>query len=239
MQPKSDKISRKYLRFGVAIPARNESDTIETCLSSLASFHQSGDAICVVNAHSTDNTAEIARQSGVSVIDADRPSRGAAVRCGANWLISQNKAIDVLLIAHADMIFQANSRERLNECLAQNPDIAWGALGHKIDGAGFIYRWLENGNAFRLRKWSLAYGDQAMFIRISALEQIGGFPHVDHLEDVELSLKLRRLAPACNLNCPVMIPTRHWRRGVIFTTARNWLTVLAYRLRRTILRGNH
>jgi glycosyltransferase involved in cell wall biosynthesis len=54
----------------VIIPARNEASVIGALVESLARQLQPGDELVVVDDHSTDATAEIARTAGARVIDA-------------------------------------------------------------------------------------------------------------------------------------------------------------------------
>lgn len=216
------------------VPAHNEASNLHKCLLSVRPFQDEGDPVCVINAQSADETAACARAHGAELIETGRPARSHAIRIGVEWLLEQQPPIDALLIAHADMQFLPDSRTALVDLLRDHPNVQWGAFGHRIDDPRFMYRWIERGNAFRVRRWNLVYGDQVQFIRTGALEAIGGFPDVERLEDVELSLRLRALGPAYDLNCPVLIPNRHWRRGVALTTARNWLTVVLYRFKRAV-----
>ena len=79
---------------------------------------------------------------------------------------------------------------------------------------------------------SLTYGDQAQFVRVAAVEAAGGFPEIPRYEDLELSLRLRPLGQWLSVDCPVLIPSRHWTRGVVRTTLGNWRDALRHRRRR-------
>lgn len=198
------------------------------CLVSLQQFHSNGDKILLVDAASSDGTPACASQFEIEVIELDQPSRSNAVYVGVNQLLSVGDDIDVIIIAHADMIFPENARAALLRNLYETPDLVWGLFGHQIDDPHWTYRLIEKGNAFRAKSFGLAYGDQAQFFRTSAIRKIGGFPQIDHLEDLELALRLGALSRPHYLNCPVLIPNRHWRRGVVRTTLINWMTLLSY-----------
>jgi GT2 family glycosyltransferase len=78
----------------------------------------------------------------------------------------------------------------------------------------------------------IATGDQAIFLRRSLFEQIGGFADLALMEDVDLSRRLRaRGAPAC-LHAHAVTSGRRWEsRGV-------WRTIwLMWRLRWRYWRG--
>ncbi|MBI1388587.1 MAG: glycosyltransferase [bacterium] len=216
------------LKFGVVTPARNEEANIGDCLASLRDFIDAGDAVLVVDACSSDQTSAAASMPGVETIRLETSSRGIAVKCGVERLMQVRPRVDAILIAHADMRFQPGSRDRLAHGLMEHPESPGGSFGHRIDDSRAIFRWIERGNSWRASALRLPYGDQAQFFRREALERIGGFPPCDRLEDLELSLRLRRLGRMIDLNHPVTIPSRHWRNGVLRTTLRNWGTLIAY-----------
>jgi GT2 family glycosyltransferase len=84
----------------------------------------------------------------------------------------------------------------------------------------------------RSRFTGIATGDQAIFVRRSAFEAVGGFPDQPLMEDIELSKRLRRIGrPAC-LRARAATSGRRWEsRGV-------WRTILLmWRLRWRYWRG--
>ena len=93
------------------------------------------------------------------------------------------------------------------------------------------YRLLERGNAARVRLLGLPYGDQAIFVRRSTFEKLGGFPEVTLLEDLILMQRLRQRAWPVLLPGPVSVNPRRWQaRGIMGQTLRNWGIVAAYSL---------
>lgn len=218
---------QKY-RIGIVIPAHNEAEILNQCLASLHQFRLDNDKILLVNAASSDGTSACARQFKIEVLELDLPSRSNAVYAGVRRLLSDGYNVDVIIIAHADMTFHENARSELLRALDEYSNIDWGAFGHRIDDPHWWYRLIERGNDLRARQFGLAYGDQAQFFRTEALKRIGGFPQTAAYEDLELTLRLRELHKPLYLNCPVMIPNRHWRRGVVRTTLTNWMTLFSY-----------
>ena len=97
-----------------------------------------------------------------------------------------------------------------------------GSLGHRIDDRRLVFRAIEAGNRLRARFLGVPYGDQAQFFSVAAIEGSGGFPGLDRYEDLELALRLRRLGRVIYLDHPVTIPARHWDKGVVRATLRNW-----------------
>jgi len=83
--------------FSVIIPALNEAETIDTCLSNIRSMGSNVEII-VVDGGSCDATALIAEKSGVKVLHT-YPCRGH--QCNSGAAIASGK---VLIFLHADTI---------------------------------------------------------------------------------------------------------------------------------------
>jgi glycosyltransferase involved in cell wall biosynthesis len=209
------------MRIAVVVPARDEASRLPACLESLTPFRGAGDPIVVVDNGSRDATGTIARARGFETVVEPRTGRGRAVAAG--YRAVRNRAPWVLVI-HADMVVAAGAREALDAALEKSPDGAFGALGHRIADNRMVFRALEAGNRLRAHAFGVPYGDQAQFFRVAALERAGGFPDLESGEDLLLALRLRRLGPVIYVDCPVAIPSRHWRGGVLRATLRNWIT---------------
>ncbi len=217
------------LRIGVVIPAWNEAGNIAPCLASLTTFRDCGDQIVVIDAASTDATATLAQRAGARVIRRSERQRGYAVAAGYEAVCD---AVDVVLIAHADMRFSSDARAAIVQTLSANPHAVGGVLGHAIDDPRFKFRLIERGNRLRANQWQLPYGDQAMFVRTDVVARAGGFPNQPCMEDLELALRCRRHGRWLFVDCPVTTDHRHWRCGVVRTTLGNWGRAIGYRLRR-------
>ncbi len=211
------------------IPAWNEAANVGPCLGSLAPFRDCGDQIIVIDAASSDATGSLAQEYGARVIRSSERHRGYAVTAGFEALC---RAVDVVLIAHADMRFASDARSAIVSALTAHRSAVGGVLGHVINDPHFKFRLLERGNAFRARHWQLPYGDQAMFVRTDVVARAGGFPNQPCMEDLELALRCRPHGRWLLVDCPVTIDHRHWRRGVVRTTLGNWGRAIAYRMRR-------
>ncbi len=213
----------------MVIPAWNEAGNITGCLASLSTFRDCGDQIVVIDAASTDATATLAQRAGARVIRLSERHRGYAVAAGYEAVCN---AVDVVLIAHADMRFSSDARAAIVQTISANPHAVGGVLGHVIDDPRFKFRLIEHGNRFRANQWQLPYGDQAMFVRTDVVARTGGFPYQPCMEDLELALRCRRYGRWLFVDCPVTIDHRHWRRGVVRMTLGNWGRAIGYRLRR-------
>ena len=101
-------------------------------------------------------------------------------------------------------------------------------LAGTIGGLGMVALMMN----LRSRLTGIATGDQAIFVRKSVFEQIGGFAEIPLMEDIELCTRLRQLSrPAC-IGMRLSTSGRRWeQRGV-------WRTIfLMWRLRWAYWRG--
>jgi hypothetical protein len=98
-----------------------------------------------------------------------------------------------------------------------------------VASPGWAYRLIGAAATARVRLTGLIYGDQGLFVRRDSFERVGGFPPLQLMEDVFLSLLLRRQGRMVVAPRRIFVSPRRWQQqGVIRQTLRNWtLTVLA------------
>src|ERR1035441_1762751 len=109
----------ELLELTVIIPARNEEDCLAACLESLVSqsekvFELGRDwELIVVDDHSTDRTAEIARGfPGVTVVGADKLEAGWTGKASAIWTAARRARGRWLLFTDADTIHEPGDLRR-------------------------------------------------------------------------------------------------------------------------------
>jgi hypothetical protein len=133
------------------------------------------------------------------------------------------------LFLHADCRLAPAGLDQIVAALADVRCVG-GCFRQRIDAEGWFFRWLERGNALRVRWCGLAYGDQAIFVRRDVFERLGGFSPIDLMEDLYFSKRLRRAGRVALLDGPLHVSARRWQQqGVVRQTACNWcLTALAH-----------
>jgi rSAM/selenodomain-associated transferase 2 len=201
----------------VIIPALNEAERIDRAVRSARSAG-AGEVI-VSDGGSDDDTVAVARDAGASVI-ASPPGRGRQLRRGA-----RHAGGGLLVFLHADNGLGENSLRAVCR-LADHPadrGTLWGGFRQQIESPRVIYRWLELGNAARIRCRGMPFGDQAMFVSRSLYDRVGGFAALPLMEDVDLSRRLRRIRWPRLVDAKVHVDPRRWEdRGVVRQTIRNW-----------------
>lgn len=208
-------------RIAVVVPTWREASTIAGCLDALMA--QGPDEVVVADAGSPDGTADLARSRGVAVVEAAR-GRGAQQNAGA-----RATRAEVILFLHADCRLGAEALDDLRRSLLRQPRAAAGCLRMRVEDRDWRFRPIEAAAHIRAGVLGVPYGDQAIWARRWAFEAVGGFPETQLMEDVLISLRLRKYGRIVLLPAAVWVSSRRWRRqGLIRQSLRNWgLTALA------------
>jgi rSAM/selenodomain-associated transferase 2 len=205
------------VNISIIIPALNEGRNIAPLMAATRALGEC--EIVVVDGGSTDDTWEQAATADVR----RKSERGRARQQNAG---AQAATGDVLLFLHADCRLQPGCLEAIREALADARCVG-GCFRQRIDADGWRYRLLERGNAARVRCLGWAYGDQAIFVRRSVFESLGGFPDLLLMEDLYFVKRLRKAGRFVLLAPPIVVSARRWQKmGLLRQTLRNW-TLLA------------
>jgi rSAM/selenodomain-associated transferase 2 len=208
--------------LAVVIPTLNEEKFLGNLLADLAARAEDC-TVTVADGGSTDRTREIAASfSGVRWVAAPR-GRGAQMNAGAR--ASQGK---LLLFLHADTRLPAGALAKIREALA-DPAVAAGSFCLSFDRDD---PWLRAyARCSRINHPLFTYGDQGLFLRRVAFEEVGGFPELPLMEDVEIQRRLRRRGRFVKLPDPVVTSARRFvRHGVVRQQLRNVALVSLYYL---------
>jgi glycosyltransferase involved in cell wall biosynthesis len=134
------------MRISVVLPAKNEADGLRRTLPGLKSLMPDAEII-VVNDGSTDNTAAVAAEFGVTVLSSPYSmGNGAAIKRGARAASG-----DILVFMDADGQHNAEYCQRLLAKLELGFDMVVGARGW--DGQASVGRGLANGLYNRIASW--------------------------------------------------------------------------------------
>ena len=205
-------------RISVIVPALNEAPYITATLQSARRGRPH--EILVVDGGSTDDTVALARAAGVQVIQS-QPGRARQMNAGA-----AQAAGNTLVFLHADTLLPGDYPEVVAGTL-RDPAVAAGAfrfqMGEKLAGQRLI-EWTAN---LRSRWRQSPYGDQALFLRRSLFEEIGGFAGLPIMEDCEIVRRLRKRGRVITASAAAITSGRRWRRlGLVRTTVINQLVIL-------------
>ncbi len=205
----------------IIIPALNEGPRIGNAIQ--RAWSAGAQEVIVADGGSTDATPEVAAGLDCRFLSCP-PGRAVQQNRGA-----EQAAGDVLLFLHADTWLEPGGVDQIRRVMGGDGGPGHGAFEQRIAATGRGYRWLEWGNAWRVRRRGLPYGDQGIFIRREAFWEAGGFPVVPLMEDLILMRALRRNRRPQLLPGPLHVDPRRWQRhGIVRQTVRNWALVTAY-----------
>lgn len=190
----------------VIVPTLNETGRIEHCLASLRDQEGIADII-VVDGGSTDGTPAAAAAAGARVIHT-RPGRGHQIRTGIDATSG-----DLFWVLHGDSAINPGTARRVVERLNQTPSAPGGACGMQFAPADWKNGLVRRLNHLRARYVGIAFGDQGQFVRAEALAEMNGFPDLDLMEDVELSLRLKELGKPLYVDGGITVSSRRWQGG--------------------------
>jgi glycosyltransferase involved in cell wall biosynthesis len=202
----------ELIELTVIVPARNEEDCLGDCLQSLVSqseniFELGKDwDLIVVDDHSTDRTAEIARGfAGVTVMEANKLEPGWTGKNNAIWTAARRARGRWLLFTDADTIHEPGGlRHAMHE--AERHKVGMLSYSPRQIVEGFVQRSLmplvfcELALAYPPAKVSnpaeriAAANGQFLLVEREAYRTLGGHASVAGkvLEDVELAVLAKR-----------------------------------------------
>jgi rSAM/selenodomain-associated transferase 2 len=191
------------MMVSVIIPAYNEEKALPATLRAL--FTQQGDyEVIAVDGGSTDHTLTLLDSFGFTAVGIQHsalniehsfvslplrphPSRlfltapkGRASQMNMGAKLAQG---EWLLFLHADTVLPSGAIQRLNEMEADQT-IQAGGFMHRFSGDDWRLKMISFLDNFRCVRSRIIYGDQALFVRRTLFEQLGGFPNRLILEDV-------------------------------------------------------
>lgn len=214
--------------LGVVIPTLNAASGLAATLRALDDGLEWFDLdVVVVDGGSSDDTVAIAKANNVRVVHSE-PGRGVQLAAGAEAVKGEG-----LLFLHADTVLEpgwgAALRASIEEPGAESRAVYFRfALDDDHPGARRIERWV----AWRCRKYALPYGDQGLVLPRHLYDELGGYPPMALMEDVNFISRFKHHHGPENLvGLDVAARTsavRYRRGGYWLRPARNILCLMLY-----------
>ncbi len=205
--------------LSLVIPTLNAAAALPATLASLEE-RPAASQIIVSDGGSGDGTVRLARQAGLSVVEAPR-GRGSQLAAGAAAATG-----DWLLFLHADTIPAPGWAGIVARHCADHPQHA-AYFRFALDDAAQAARRLEALVAWRCRVFALPYGDQGLLISASLYREVGGFRALPLMEDVDLVRRLGRDRLAA-LDHPAITSAQRYRGGYVRRSLRNLACLSLY-----------
>ena len=179
-------------------------------LDHLQVYRNNGHEVIVVDGGSTDSTIDLAKPLVDRVVGSDK---GRAKQMNAGAEVAKS---DVLLFLHADTVLPEGACELILSSI--NNDYQWGRFNLRLSGEKILFRIIEFFINWRSRLFSIATGDQAIFVKRNVFEALEGFPDIPLMEDVAICKSLKRQSKPMCLNNTVTTSSRRWEQHGIFRT---------------------
>jgi len=205
----------------IILPVLNEAQVLAETLAGLPSAPDL--EIILVDGGSTDGSWELAGSFPQLRRLKSPAGRGRQMNAGARAARGQ-----ILAFLHADTKLGLPHLAALR-LAALDPLFAAGAFELSLTPPRPALRLIAWGANRRSRLFGLPYGDQVLILRRDLFFTLGGFAH-RHPEDLDLVIRLKRLARWRLLTPAVASSGRRWlQHGYFHTTMKHWL-LLAYHL---------
>lgn len=207
------------MKISVVIPTLDEAERIAGAVGSAVA---PGVEVVVVDGGSRDGTVRLARDAGARVLAGER-GRARQLRLG-----SEASTGEAVLFLHADTRLPPGWPGCVARALS-DPDCAGGAFRLRFAERGLRERGIEWGVRLRVALFGLPYGDQALFVRRSVLEQMGGLPIVAVMEDLDLVRAIKRAGRLRIVEASATTSARRYARaGALRTVWRHQTALLGW-----------
>ena len=196
----------------IIVPMLNEAAGITDALGALRELDAE---LIAVDGGSSDQTVDCATPHADLLLEA---ARGRARQMNAGAAAAHG---EILLFLHADTRLPPAADQIIKQSIVNGA--TWGRFDVEIAGNSAWFPVIAGLMNWRSRLTGIATGDQGIFVKRSAFEQIGGFPDIPLMEDIVLAQRLKQLArPAC-LRQKVSTAGRRWEKhGILRTILSMW-----------------
>ncbi len=187
---------KKQTFISVIIPVYNGGNFLEKCLDALFASDYSAFEVVVVDDGSTDESAEISRKKGATVISTPRRQSGPAA---ARNLAAEKVRGEIILFVDADVIVKPDTIAKVAARFKNQPELSalFGSYDDEPGEKNFLSQYRNLLHHFihqssNSEAWTFWAGLGA--IRTEAFRAVGGFDcerfAVPSIEDIELGARL-------------------------------------------------
>ena len=189
------------MQFSIIVPVFNEAPLIRPFLRHLRERAPEAEII-VADGGSSDGTAELARDFCDQLVSS-KPNRAVQMNLGV-----RGASGDVFWFVHADAEVP---QKCLNEIcrMLNDPTVVGGFFRIRLP-TGPVYRLTDSFAHYAGVLLRMRCGDHAIFCRRNVFLDIGGFPEVPVMEDVEFFRRLRRSGRVMHSDMRILVSARRY-----------------------------
>ena len=171
------------MQFSIIVPVFNEASLIRPFLQHLRERAPEAEII-VADGGSSDGTDRLAAGFCEQLVESER-GRGRQMNTGARTARGE-----ILWFVHVDATLPLQSLDEIARIM-DNPNVVGGYFRIRLP-RGLVYRLTDSFAHYAGILLRMRCGDHGIFCRRAAFLDIGGFPEVPLMEDVEFLRRLRR-----------------------------------------------
>ena len=172
------------MSISVIVPTLNEAALIQPCLQHLRERAAKAEII-VADGGSSDGTPELAMTLCDRIVHA-KPGRAAQMNAGAHAARGE-----ILWFLHVDVTVPTECLNEI-ETIMRTPRVAGGFFRVRLPRSQVIYRLTDSFAHYAGLLLRMRCGDHGIFCRRTVFTDLGGFPEVPLMEDIEFFRRLRR-----------------------------------------------
>ena len=172
------------MQVSIIVPVLNEAPLIRSFLKQLRE-RAPGAEIVVVDGASTDGTDKIAKELCDQLVRSDERSRAIQMNAGADAAGGE-----VFWFLHADSDIPRGCLDEIGRIMC-NPNVSGGFFRIRLPQS-LVYRLTDSFAHYAGLLLRMRCGDHGIFCRRTAFTDLGGFPNVPLMEDVEFFRRLHR-----------------------------------------------
>ena len=216
--------------ISIIIPTLNEERTIVATLAQTAGL--GFDELIVTDGGSLDQTLLLVESYRLSTQhSALSPIQLVTAPCGRARQMNEGAKSsrgEILLFLHADTQLPNDAKKMIDMTLADQRMVG-GWFDVQFDRPSMWGTIISRLMNWRSRLSGLATGDQALFVRRSIFEQMGGFADMPLMEDIEFSHRLKQKGATTALTTTVTTSFRRWEQhGPLRTILLMWALRFLY-----------
>lgn len=196
------------MKLSIIVPILNEVQNIPAITAMLKDINAAHEVI-FVDGGSTDGTLVLLPKEFRLV----HSPRGRGLQLNKGAAAAQG---DVLLFLHCDSILSREAIDLIPKAIETG--CMGGCFSLSFDKKGMLLGLIAYLSNLRVRLLRVMFGDQGIFIKRDVFEQLGGFPEIPIMEDLEFSLRLRKIGKVALIKDKIITsPRRFEKNGVLRT----------------------
>lgn len=189
------------MRFSIIVPVFNEAKLIQPFLAHMRE-RAPGAEIIVADGESTDGTADLAADFCDRLVSSKR-GRATQMNAGA-----QAAHGNILWFVHADVQLPLQCLDEITRIM-EDSNVVGGYFRIRLPGA-LIYRLTDSFAHYAGMLLRMRCGDHGIFCRRTAFVNVGGFPNVPLMEDVEFFRRLHQFGHVVHSEKRIVVSPRRY-----------------------------